>query len=250
MGKGLPFVHAPQVQGPPAEPLERSCFRLEVLWVGCDARAWCVGVKACQCMFSCVHILSGVKARSHQFFFQTRMETTFGPAFSAVTTITKGEPVSQASPARIWAALTLPVPVGPFLVAWGVGAGIGKRAAQFSSPASPPPRQLGSWDLQPYSLCFRSGHSVLLPQQTPSPSLWYLAHHLSREGCPNFPSTLCTPVPCHSDSHSSLPRVPSSLQVWVWGLCGHGQGIRSALGMLPQVWSHRCGSSDVCSRRS
>uniref|UniRef100_A0A8D1P440 E3 ubiquitin-protein ligase TRAF7 n=1 Tax=Sus scrofa TaxID=9823 RepID=A0A8D1P440_PIG len=50
--------------------------------------------RACWHMSVCVHVLSGVKVKSRLFSLQTRMETTFGPAFSAVTTITKADGTS------------------------------------------------------------------------------------------------------------------------------------------------------------
>lgn len=52
-------------------------------------------VRKCQCVPTSS---PGIEAKSHLFSLQTRMETTFGPAFSAVTTITKGEPVSPGQP--------------------------------------------------------------------------------------------------------------------------------------------------------
>ena len=63
----------------------------------------------------CGHILRGVGAESHSFSLQTRMETTFGPAFSAVTTITKGEPGSpdQPGPGK-QSAIPLPAPRSPY----------------------------------------------------------------------------------------------------------------------------------------
>lgn len=93
---------------------------LEVPRVGC---AMCVvgvsaSVRACGLLLSahihvCVHILRGVRAKSHSFSLQTRMETTFGPAFSAVTTITKGELGAQASLGRRGSPPSRCLPPGP-----------------------------------------------------------------------------------------------------------------------------------------
>lgn len=105
--RGTPQVRSALcAQGPQAELPEWSPLYLEVLQAGCDTCAWCVLAyvhmgalgESMSVMSTCVHVLSGVKAKSHLSSLQTRMETTFGPAFSAVTTITKGEPMSPDQP--------------------------------------------------------------------------------------------------------------------------------------------------------
>lgn len=79
--------------------------------------------RACWHMSVCVHVLSGVKVKSRLFSLQTRMETTFGPAFSAVTTITKGEPRQG------WAGESGPAPHSQLL----------PRAPPTPAPATRPP---------------------------------------------------------------------------------------------------------------
>lgn len=176
-GKGLPLVPT-SCAGVPAEPPEQSPPYVEGLCRVCPrelTRARDHGaMKARRCPSTCVYTSSlGVDAKSHLFSVQTRMETTFGPAFSAVTTITKGEPACEPRPGR--AGQNLGVPYSH----WGLrarpggaggGIGVGPRL-----PAAPPPR-----------LCCRI--LLLPPQPRASQHLRPGASPVtSGEGCPTFP---------------------------------------------------------------
>lgn len=183
-----------------------------------------IGRRVCPCALLCVSLSSlGLGAKSPAFSLQTRMETTFGPAFSAVTTITKGEPVNPGLPGlcRTWAPQT-PASQGPAGAEVGglmLGSGL-ESAGRFLAP---PPH----CHPRPFPRAF---------------SVPYLGR-----GCPDFPSTPTHPSLVLVSPRSSPPQASSSPPKGQgWGAQGAWVGDKYSRGPFLQPGP----TARLCSRSS